>query len=432
MSGTTGHLTVVAIVTVLLAAAGGGCGAALQPASQPAGLRAGAAASPPKSEVTTLVMEPIQVVARMKDGKREYEVFDAAGLFEQAGAHLQARRFEPAIATYDRLVREFPDSRYAVPSLYNAGLAHEARKDWAGAVARFKTVADRAKSPRDVIDALFHLGACYSEADNQAASAEVFARLLERADLAPADRVEAMVRRGYAQYQMKDLQTAERTFRDTIGFYRKADQEQRLDADFFLAMAHYYLAEMPHQEFQRLPIRLPEKQMERDLEAKAKLLLTAQGRYIATINVRNPHWATASGFQVGALYREFYDAVVGAPIPHGDLRRRAKAAGVAYEEVLKSYVEQVRQYMRPLLENAIKVHEKNVQMAERTGVENDWVKRSGEQLEALKVLLAGKDTGASPSAPRPAAASQPAAQPPKPGAQPPRKPQRDYYPRVTL
>ena len=429
MRGTAGYLSGLAALAALVL---GGCGAALQPASQPAGPRAGGPASQPKPEVTTLVMEPIQVVARMKDGKREYEVFDAAGLFEQAGAHLQARRFEQAIATYDRLVREFPDSRYAVPSLYNAGLAHEARRDWAGAVARFKTVAERAKLPRDVIDALFHLGACYAEADNQAASVEVFGRLLERGDLAPADRVEAMVRRGYAQYQMKDMATAERTFRETIGFYRKADQEQRLDADFFLAMAHYYLAEMPHQEFQRQPIRLPEKQMERDLEAKARLLLTAQGRYIATINVRNPHWATASGFQVGALYREFYDAVVGAPIPHGDLKRRAKAAGVSYEEVLKSYVEQVRQYMRPLLENAIKVHEKNVQMAERTGVDNDWVKRSNEQLESLKILLAGKDTAASPAAaPRPAA-SQPAAQPPKPGAQPPRKPKRDYYPRVTL
>jgi TolA-binding protein len=381
--------------------------------------------------VTTLVMEPIQVVARMKDGKREYEVFDAAGLFEQAGAHLQARRFEQAIATYDRLVREFPDSRYLVPSLYNAGLAHEATRDFGRAVARFKTVADRAKSPRDIIDALFHLGACYSEAENQAAAAEVFSRLLERGDLPPADRVEAMVRRGYAQYQLKDVAAAERTFRETIGFYRKADQEQRLDADFFLAMAHYYLAEIPHQDFQRQPIRLPEKQMERDLEAKARLLLTAQGRYIATINVRNPHWATASGFQVGALYREFYDAVVGAPIPHGDLRRRAKAAGVTYEEVLKAYVEQVRQYMRPLLENAIKVHEKNVQMAERTGVDNTWVKRSNEQLEALKNLLAGRDAATSPSAPRPAA-TQPASPPPKPGAAPTRKPKRDYYPRVTL
>lgn len=431
MRQTAGQPSFVAICAGLVIVVGGGCGAALQPASRPVGPRAGAAAAPSKAEVTTLVMEPIQVVARMKDGKREYDVFDAAGLFEQAGAHLQARRFDQAVATYDRLVREFPDSRYAVPSQYNAGLAHEARRDWAAAVARFKLVAERAKSPRDVIDALFHLGACYSEADNQAASAEVFGRLLERGDLGPADRVEAMVRRGYAQYQMKDLATAERTFRDTIGFYRKADQEQRLDADFFLAMAHYYLAEMPHQEFKKQPIRLPEKQMERDLEAKAKLLLTAQGRYIATINVRNPHWATASGFQVGALYREFYDAVVGAPIPHGDLRRRAKTAGVSYDEVLKAYVEQVRQYMRPLLENAIKVHEKNVQMAERTGVENDWVKRSNEQLESLKLLLAGKDAAVSPTAPKPAA-TQPAAAPPKPGDQPTRKPKRDYYPRVTL
>jgi tetratricopeptide (TPR) repeat protein len=419
------------VLVGLTALALSGCGATLQPASQPAHPRAGAPASQPAPQVTTLVMEPIQVIARMKDGKREYEVFDAAGLFEQAGAHLQARRFDQAIATYDRLVREFPDSRYLVPSLYNAGLAHEARRDWAGAVARFKQAADKARSPRDAVDALFHLGACYSEADNHAAATEVFARLLDRGDLAPPDRVEAMVRRGYAQYQLKDLQAAERTFRDTIGFYRKADQEQRLDADFFLAMAHYYLAEIPHGEFKRVPIRLPEKQMERDLEAKARLLLTAQGRYIATINVRNAHWATASGFQVGALYREFYDSVVGAPIPHDDLRRRAKAAGVGYAEVLKAYTEQVRQYMRPLLENAIKVHEKNLQMAERTGVDNDWVKRSNEQLEALKLLLVGKDAVTAPAAPRPAA-SQPAATPPRPGDAPPRKPRRDYYPRVTL
>ncbi|MBI5480021.1 MAG: tetratricopeptide repeat protein [Deltaproteobacteria bacterium] len=168
MRGTAGCLGGLAAFAAFVL---GGCGAPLAPAARPAGPRAGAPASQPQAAVTTLVMEPIQVVARMKDGKREYEVFDAAGLFEQAGAHLQARRFEQASATYDRLVREFPDSRYVVPSLYNAGLAHEARRDWAGAVARFKTAADRARSPRDAIDALFHLGACYSEADNQAASA---------------------------------------------------------------------------------------------------------------------------------------------------------------------------------------------------------------------------------------------------------------------
>jgi hypothetical protein len=63
-------------------------------------------------------------------------------------------------------------------------------------------------------------------------------------------------------------------------------------------------------------------------------------------------------------------------------------------------------------------------------VDNDWVKRSNEQLEALKLLLAGKDAAVSPTAPKPA--TQPAAPPPKPGEQPARKPKRDYYPRVTL
>jgi TolA-binding protein len=426
--------TIRALLVLLVPlAVAAGCGPALAPAARSGGPPAGAPASPPRGGVTTLVMEPIQVVARMKDGKREYEVFDAAGLFEQAGAALQAKRWDEAVATYDRLVREFPDSRYAVPSRYNAGLALEAKRDWGGAAARFKDAADKARTARDAIDALFHLGACYAEAENHAAAADVFARLLERPDLPPADRVEAMVRRGLAQYRLADPRAAERTFREAVAFYRKADQQQRLDADFFLAMASYYLAEIPHDEFRRQPIRLPERQMERDLEAKARLLLTAQGRYIATINVRNPHWATASGFQVGALYREFYDAVVGAPVPYADLRRRAKAAKVSYEEVLKAYVDQVRQYMRPLLENAIRVHEKNVQMAERTGVDNDWVRRSNGQLNDLRNLLAGTDPAARPAGPpTPAPATQPATAPfPKPGA-PQRRPHRDYYPRVTL
>jgi len=415
-----------------LALAAVGCGPPPLPTATPASLKAGAPASQPASAVTTLVMEPIQVVARLRDGKREYEVFDAAGLFEQAGVALHAKRWDEAVAIYDRLVREFPESRYFVPSLYNAGLALEAKKDWGGAVARFKTAADKARSPRDAIDALFHLGACFAEADNHAAAADVFARLVERADLAPADRVEAMVRRGLAQYHLKDGSAAERTFREAIAFYRKADQEQRLDADFFLAMAHYYLAEIPHDAFKQQPIRLPERQMERDLEAKARLLLTAQGRYIATINVRNPHWATASGFQVGALYREFYDAVIGAPIPYADLRRRARAARVSYDDVLKAYVGQVRQYMRPLLENAIRVHEKNLLMAERTGVRNDWVRRSNAQLDALRGLLAGTQPAAPATQATPAPASEPTSKPPRQGPPPAHKPPRDYYPRVTL
>ena len=422
-----------------------GCGPALPRPAAPSSREA--PASQPEPQVTRIIMEPIQVVARIRDGRREYEIYDAAGLFEEAGRHLEGRRFKEASATYDRLVREFPDSRYAVPALYNAGLAYEALGDFALAAQRFKAASERARSPRDVVDALFHLGACSMESGNNAAGAEVFGRLLERSDLSAEDRVEAMVRRGYAQYRLGDTKAAERSFREAIAFYRQADAEQRIDADFFLAMAHFYLAEIPHEEFRKQPIRLPEKQMERDLENKARLLLQAQGRYIATINVRNPHWAAAAGYQVASLYQEFYDAIIGAPIPHEDLRRRATAAGVTYEEVLRAYVDQVRQYMSPLLENAIRVHEKTLEMAERTGIQNEWVQRSSAQLEALRRVLAGTDEGATgaaasgdgSSASRDGSESReadvkrtPPASGPAPSKEPPRRLKREYFPRVTL
>ncbi|HEY3355393.1 MAG TPA: tetratricopeptide repeat protein [Polyangia bacterium] len=417
-------------LALLVLATGCGHAGAPAPAGPPRVGGGGAPSSQPG--VVSIVMEPIQVVAHTRNGTREYEIFDAAGLFEAAGEALGQKRWDEAIAAYDRMLREFPDSRYVIPALYNAGLAHEAKRDWVHAVARFRAVADQAPVAKDQIDALFHLGACFSEAENWAASAEVFGRVLARADLPPVDRVEAIARRGFAQFKQRDFGASERTLREAIALYRKADTEQRLDNDFFLAMAHYYLAEIPHEQFRGQPIRLPEKQLERDLERKAQLLLTAQGRYIAAINVRNPHWAAASGYQVGALYREFYDAVVGAPIPHDDLRRRAKTAGVTYQEVLKAYNDGVRQYMRPVLENAIRIHEKTLAMAERVGVRNEWVDRATQDLDSLKLILAGKEPMPAPGAAPPRAPTPAPKAAPPPASQPRHKLKRDYYPRVTL
>ena len=49
------------------------------------------------------------------------------------------------------------------------------------------------------------------------------------------------------------------------------------------------------------------------MEEKARLLLVAQRQYIETIKLGNPQWASASGYQVGSLYEEFYDAFIHAP-----------------------------------------------------------------------------------------------------------------------
>src|SRR5205823_1035491 len=98
-------------------------------------------------------------------------------------------------------------------------------------------------------------------------------------------------------------------------------------------------------------------------EAKAELLLSTQGRYVDVARIRHPGWATAAGYQMAMLYREFYDALIAAPIPP-ELSDEAK----------KIYVEELRKQIEPLLRKAIRAHELTQGVAERFGIDNEWVR----------------------------------------------------------
>jgi TolA-binding protein len=65
------------------------------------------------------------------------------------------------------------------------GLAQIDKKDWPAAIDSFKTLIDKYPQRKDAKDSLFQLGACYAEQENWPASAEVFARILDRGDLTP-------------------------------------------------------------------------------------------------------------------------------------------------------------------------------------------------------------------------------------------------------
>ncbi len=355
-------------------------------------------------------MEPMVFQAH-PDGT--VEAVDAASLFERGGALFADKKFADAAATFDRVARDYPDSRYVVPALYNAGLALEGSGDLAGAAARYKRITVEHPDAKDVLDAWYRLGFVYNEAKNFAAAADTYAQILARTDLSLGDRVEAMARRGVAQFSQRDLIAAERSFRDELAWYHAHESEERLDSDFFLGMGAYYLGECAHEQYRALPVRLPEKQLGRDLEAKARMLLVAQSRFLDAMRVNNAEWATAAGFQIGSLYREFYDDLVGAPVP-------PELSGEARDV----YLEEVRKQVKTLLQKAVTIHEKNVLMGERLGEKNEWVRRSNEQMEQLKKLLL--------PGPLPAPAPSDTTAPPEPEKPPLPRPRDDVQPHVVM
>jgi tetratricopeptide (TPR) repeat protein len=347
---------------------------------------------------TRIEMEPLHFEAH--DGK--VEIADPAALFERAGAQFNEKDFAGAANSYDELVRKYPDSRFVVPSLYNAALSLENAGDFDAASERYRTLIARGTPPTDVLDAQFRLGALHASRNNWAAAAQVYVDILDRKDLTASDRVEAMARRGVAQFNLKDLVAAERTLREQQALVKKIGDSERLDTDYFVAEAAYYLAEVTHEQYRLLPVRLPEKRMYEDLEAKARMLKLAQVRYLDCMRVNNAEWTTAAGYQFALLYRELYDDLVGAPVP-------SQLNGEAREV----YLEEVKKKVRPLLEHAIHFHERNVMAGQFAGLsQGDWVRKSNEQLEQLRRLLL---PGAAPAdAPPPPEAPKPPLPPPLP------------------
>jgi tetratricopeptide (TPR) repeat protein len=362
---------------------------------------------PPGAQVEHIEMDPIKITAVRGPEGVHLETLDATELFEHAGKALSENRYDEAVLAYDRLLKEFPDGRFTKAALYNCGLAFQGKKDWQTAIARFQRLAQGFAGTQDAKDAQFQIGASYAELGNWPTSATVFAEILERKDLTADDRIEAAARRGFAQFQLKDLETAERTFSSALYYFRSIEKEERLQTDFFLGLARYHLGQIPHERFRAVPLRLPVKQMAIDMENKAHELLVAQRQYIETIKLGNPAWASASGYQIGSLYEEFYDAFIHAPIPN-DLQ------GESNSDKLEVYYEELRKRIRILLEKSLRTHEQNLLMLERLGVQNEWREKSKLAFAKMKKMLdpsfkfefadpasAGSDLQAPPPPPAP-------------------------------
>ena len=176
-------------------------------------------------------------------------------------------------ATMTGSSRSSPAAGSTKAALYNCGLALQGRRTGRGRSPAFQALAYRApgalgRQGRPVPDR------GVLRRDGQLADlGRLFAQILERKDLTADDKIEALGRRGFAQFQLKDLDTAERTFSSALYYFRSIEKEERLQTDFYLGLVSTTSARFRTSASGRIPLRLPEKQMAPDMENKARELL---------------------------------------------------------------------------------------------------------------------------------------------------------------
>ena len=154
--------------------------------------------------------------------------------------------------------QEFPRIAYARPALYNLGLAQIDKKDWPAAIDSFKTLVE--KYPPQGRQGFVVSAGCMLRRAGQLASfgRGLCARSRSRRSDAD-DRIEAIARRGFAQFNLNDLDTAEKTFRAAMTYKQKIENEERLSTDFYLAFSQYHLGQIFHLRFRKAACACPRR-----------------------------------------------------------------------------------------------------------------------------------------------------------------------------
>ncbi|MEM9194417.1 MAG: tetratricopeptide repeat protein [Myxococcota bacterium] len=356
----------------------------------------GATASTVRSPVDEEVveMEELRIVARPSEDGFDLESYDAETLFHRALGLLNSGQCRDAVALYDRLADEFPSSRYRSAGLYNAGYCLQDTGEAEEAILRYERLLSEGGEPRDEQHARFQLAKLYIEAERFEEAVRVADELLEITDLSSDERMEAMARRAQGLLGTESVDEAREGARSAILYYRTRSEDDRVNDEFFAAAANFVLAETIRLESASIPIPVAAVEVQREvLERRAQLLLNAQQEYFNTISLTNAHWAAAAGYRIGAMYDDFWHAIMNAPAPPP----REPLAGELLEVYLNEYRLRLAQMVKPLIRNAIRYWELTLMMVERTGVQTEWANQIEEDLERARERLLEQPSDVPPS-----------------------------------
>lgn len=374
-----------ALPLLLIAAA---CGPMPPPARTPPppAPNAEPAPSPAAKRPPELDLEPLRIkVVRRDDGTQDIIHYDARALLDRGNEALSDGRFDDALRIYDQLAAEFPGSSLLVLAEYNAGQAHEGLRAWDAAVGRYRRAIAAAPTGRDSVDAHLRIGVILAEQARWGEAAALFEELLARTDLRPDDRIEGLARLGYSLVEERSYVRAERVLSDAVAYYARVAQSAELETNYFVAMCNFYLARIAHRQAAEVPLRVtgtdPE-QLKKDLAQKQELYVLAYDRYIIALQRRHPYWATAAGYQMSQMFKEFWDDVVRAPVP---TTLSPQEAGY--------YRRALHDYMREFLERAMTGHTRNVELADAYRTSTEWSRASETRAKELATLLSRETRG---------------------------------------
>ncbi|MED5465301.1 MAG: hypothetical protein VX699_11655 [Myxococcota bacterium] len=319
------------------------------------------------------------VVRKDKDPLTGRHTYDDETLFHLAGDAERDGKIPRAIELYERLLAEFKEGIYVLPTLFNLGLMSEEAEDFEVARGYYLRLLQgerpgEAFRERIWIRGHFREAVCLGKLQRWWEAVGAFDFVLELEDLDEAYHFEALTGRAISLHEAGDSEAADIAFSKAYRFYRTMSVRHQRDARDLAAETAYRMGEIARARYLGVKLEFPADLMRERLEEKCTHLLSAQGRYLRAIRYGDPSTVAAAGFYMGSLYEGLHDEITDLEVPE----ELSEEQGAIYRE-------EVADRVRILLEKAIRIYEK-VLIAGAQGERGDWAEKIEQALERLKSM----------------------------------------------
>jgi len=296
---------------------------------------------------------------------------------QEASAWLMDASYGRAAEAYDRVAGLEPRGAYAAAALYNAGFAYEQMGRTSDALARYQRVIDRFPEAKETRGALIRASRLYAHSEDWKALTNVSRQLLARPDLKVMDRIEGLgayalglVDQGKVDEAAREVSRA-RTLIEDHGF----DKAGKLTEG--MAQVFFALGEVRRLRGEKIVFVPVPPDFAQVLEARCQSLLDAQDAYATAMRAYDAHWSAMAGYRVGGLYQQLHRDIMKIPPP---AMARTKRQRELFEGAM-----QLR--YRVLLDKGLKMMDRTVAMAARTGESSAWVHRARDAKRDIERAL---------------------------------------------
>lgn len=317
--------------------------------------------------------------------------FNAEDLFYEGQLHFTGDEFSEAARLFDRVLNEFPESRYIAPALLMRGTALLKLSQPGQAVALFERYMAKYPSGSQRWYALKGIGDAKAELKDWQSSEATFAQMAALPALTGLQREAALAGQGRAMVEQGRLDEAEPLIKEVAE--RRGPSSRALDGSIdgreLGAMARFYVGELARRRSEAI---IPSTGVDLDaldgeLEKKAELLISAHEQYYRTFAYGIPSWTAAAAYQMGYLYERFYQDLMEAPPP----------AGLDAEETAL-YREMLNQRLTHVVKRSKDLYGQVVRHASRLQLDDVWVEKCRAGIARLEEGLKPKQPSA-PTAP---------------------------------